>query len=241
MLSALVLSKEETVIRVISRVFKDLGVEVEQFVDQKLALRKVSAKKFDAIVADDEIDCAIQLLESARDLPLCRKSVRILLAGGAAATGSSFQGATQIVLYKPLSAERVRHGLRAVRNLMAQERRSFKRVRVEMQARLSFGKVTNRQVAIEDLSDSGAAIHSDNPLPASAQLTFECTLPDFNETIKAKGEIVWQDPHGGVGIRFLDMPAHSRKRLVEWLALESSMTSNDLATSGLAAPAKAAR
>jgi CheY-like chemotaxis protein len=226
MLVALLLCSEETIIRTVTRVFKDLGVDVEICADHQAAARKLEAKKFDAIVADDEIDGATVLLEAARELPTCRKSVRIILAGGPTAVGAAFQGGTQIVLYKPLSLERVRHGLRAVRNLMAQERRGgFKRVRVDLEARLSYGKVANRPVSVEDLSDSGAAIRSESPLPASARLGFECMLPDSNELLKAKAEIVWQDTLGGVGIRFLDMPALSRKRLVEWLASESNVDS----------------
>jgi ActR/RegA family two-component response regulator len=226
MLIALLLCQEDTTIRFITRVFKDLGVDVEACCDQRAATRKLGTKKFDAIVADDAVEGASILLESAHCLPTCRKSVRIILAGGAASLGTASQAGTQIVLYKPLSLERVRHGLRAVRNLMAQERRGgFKRVRVEFEANVSYGKVVNRLVSVEDLSDSGAAIRSDNPWPASARLGFECTLPDSNEVIKAKAEIVWQDTLGGVGIRFLDMPAQARKRLVEWLASESNLDS----------------
>ncbi|MFI5069829.1 MAG: PilZ domain-containing protein [Terriglobales bacterium] len=224
--AALLLCGDETITRTVTRVFKDLGVEVEVFDDQKAAARKLGAKKFDAIVADDEVSGATMLLEAARGLPMCGKSVRIILAGGPTAIGTAFQNGTQIVLYKPLSPERVRHGLRAVRNLMAQERRGgFKRVRVDFEAKVSYGKFANKPVAVEDLSDSGAAIRSENPLPASARLSFECTLPGSHELLKAKAEIVWQDTSGGVGIRFLDMPARSRKRLVEWLASESNLES----------------
>lgn len=223
MLSALLFCEEEAAVRTVTRVFKDLGVDVDPCVDHKVALRKLAAKKIDAIVADDEIEGASLLLETARDLPQCRKTVRIILAGGPTTVNTAFDQGTQIVLYKPLSIERVRHGLRAVRNLMAQERRGgFKRVAVDLEAKLSYGKIVNKSASIEDLSDTGAALRTDNPLPASARLGFECALPDSGEVIKAKGEVVWQDTLGGVGIRFLDMPAQSRKRLAEWLALESS-------------------
>jgi hypothetical protein len=223
MLSALLLCGEDTTVRTVTRVFKDLGVDVDPCVDHKTAVRKLTAKRFDAIVADDETNGATMMLESARSLPLCQKSVRIILAGEADTVGVAFQRGTQIVLYKPLSPERVRHGLRAVRNLMAQERRSgFKRVRVELQAKLSYGKFAGRPITVEDLSDSGAAIRSENPLPTSARLGFECTLPNSNDSIKAKAEVVWRDTQGGVGIRFLDMPAQSRKRLVQWLTSESN-------------------
>lgn len=224
--AALLLCGQEAIIRTVTRVFKDLGVEVEISDDHQVATRKLAATKFDAIVADDEVHGATVLLEAARTLPTCGKSVRIILAGGPTPVGTAFQGGAQIVLYKPLSLERVRHGLRAVRNLMAQERRGgFKRVRVDFEAKLSYGKITNRPVSVEDLSDSGAAIRSESPLPASAHLVFECVLPDSNEVLKAKAEIVWQDTMGGVGLRFLDMPAQSRKRLVEWLASESNLDS----------------
>ena len=119
MLSALLLCGEDATVRTVTRVFKDLGVDVDACVDQKNAIRKMTAKKFDAIVADDEIHGATHTLEAALDLPLCRKSVRIILAGEPDSVGLAFQRGTQIVLYKPLSPERVRHGLRAVRNLMA--------------------------------------------------------------------------------------------------------------------------
>ncbi|MGH9530267.1 MAG: PilZ domain-containing protein [Terriglobales bacterium] len=225
--AALLLCGEQTIIRTVTRVFKDLGVDVEIFDDHQVAAREIAARKFDAIVADDEVNGATNLLETARSLSTCGKSVRIILAGRPTAVGAAFQGGAQIVLYKPLSSERVRHGLRAVRNLMAQERRGgFKRVRVDFEAKVSYGKVTNRPVSVEDLSDSGAAIRSDNPLPSSARIRFECTLPDSNELLKAQAEIVWQDTLGGAGIRFLDMPAQSRKRLVEWLASESNLESS---------------
>jgi len=224
MLAALLLCNEETIIRTVTRVFKDLGVEVDATTDPQIATRKLAIKKFDAIVADDEIEGAAAFLEAARTLPGCRKSVRIILAGGFATVSAGAQGGSQIVLYKPLSLERVRHGLRAVRNLMAQERRGgFKRVRVDFEAKVSYGKVIGKAVAVEDLSDTGAAIRSDDTLPPSARLGFECTLPDTTEVLKAKGEIVWQDTLGGAGVRFLDMPAQSRKRLGEWLASESSV------------------
>ena len=231
MLSALLLCEEEATVRIVTRVFKDLGVDVEICLDEKTALRKLNAKKFDALIADDEINGAPLLLETARDLPECRKTIRIILVGQPTSVGAAFEQGTQIVLYKPLSIERVRHGLRAVRNLMAQERRGgYKRVPVEIQAKLSYGKFVNRTTTVEDLSDSGAALRCENPLPASARLGFECILPNSEQPIKAKAEVVWQDTRGGVGIRFLDMPAQSRKRLVDWLTLESLTLESEAAS-----------
>ena len=152
MLSALLLCGEDATVRTVTRVFKDLGVDVDACVDQKNAIRKMTAKKFDAIIADDEIHGATHTLEAALDFPLCQIS-KNHTGGKSDSVGLAFERGTQIVLYKPLSPERVRHGLRAVRNLMAQERRGgFKRVRVELQATLSYGKFSGKPITVEDLA-----------------------------------------------------------------------------------------
>src|SRR5262249_28141672 len=117
MLRTLLLCQDDRVVRTMTRVFKDLSVDVEPCLEQSAAINKVTAKRFDAIVADDQVGGGKELLESVKELPNCRKSVKILLAGEPTTIGVAFQSGIHIVLYKPLSPERVRHGLRAVRNL----------------------------------------------------------------------------------------------------------------------------
>jgi hypothetical protein len=173
---------------------------------------------------DDQVEGAPLVLDSSRQLVTCRKSVRIVLADTPTSIGSAFQTGTQIVLYKPLSTERVRHGLRAVRNLMAQERRrGSKRVQVEVAAKLNYGRGRSIAVIVEDLSDSGAAIRSSSRLSGAPQFMFECSLPDVPELLKAKAEFVWRDEGGMCGIHFTDMSASSRKALLVWIK-ERSVT-----------------
>jgi DNA-binding response OmpR family regulator len=202
----------------VTRVFKDLGVEVDHCLDRNAAIHKLAGKKFDAIVADDCVAGASQLLEAARDLPSCNKSVRILLADAPTTIGDAFQLGTQIVLYKPLSAERIRHGLRAVRNLMTRERRQgVHRVRVEIPATAAFKRSSSTSVTIIDLSSSGAARRSPGPLRAAGHFSLEFELPETRDAIKATAEVVWQDTRGVSGIRFIDVAAQSRRKLVDWL------------------------
>jgi DNA-binding response OmpR family regulator len=218
MLRALLLCEDDVSTRTITRVFKDLGVGVEHCLHPLGAAKEIKTERFDAILIDDAVSGAMSILDSAQILPNCEKSVRILLAGVPTRIGIAFQTGAQIILYKPLSQERVRHGLRAVRNLMARERRRGpKRVRVDFPATLVYEKGRTCEVSIEDLSESGAALRSAAPLTNSAPFSFECVLPGTQAMLKAKAEIVWQGAGRTFGIRFTDVSALSRKMLIEWL------------------------
>ncbi len=226
MLRAMLLCADASAVQTVTRVFKDLGVEVETSSNLEAAIDQITAHKFDAIMVDDQVEGSALVLESSRQLTTCQKSVRIVLAEAPTSIGAAFQTGTQIVLYKPLSPERVRHGLRAVRNLMSQERRrGSKRVQVATAAKLNYGRSRSIDVTVEDLSDSGAAVKSAHRLPGSPHFVFECSLPDVPELLKAKAELVWRDQGGMCGIHFTDMSASSRKGLLDWIKSRSSTPS----------------
>jgi PilZ domain-containing protein len=230
MLRSLLLSRDEGTIRIIARSFKDLEVELEHCSAVKTAVQKSADARYDAIVVDDEIEDARLLLERVMEFPSCNKAVRIALAEPSAKMDAVFKTGTQIIIYKPLSTERVRHGLRAVRNLMARERRrGAKRVHTMIAARMSprNSRGTNKQVLIADLSESGAAIHFEaGDLPASTILNLDFALPGSPDRVHATAELVWQDNGGAAGLRFLDMPSYARKQLAEWLRENSKGTNS---------------
>ena len=226
MLRSLLLSRDAKTAHIIGRGFKDLEVEFDHCTDSSIVLAKVTQNRYDAIVVDDEIEQAAAILGKLIELPHCNKSVRIVLAEPVAVINAIFKAGTQVILYKPLSAERVRHGLRAVRNLMARDRRhGAARISTMLSGRVSprQARSASRQVLVADLSDSGAAIHCEaGDLPPSGSLNLEFTLPGNPEIIHATAELVWQNTNNAAGVRFLDMPSYSRKRLSLWLKEEAA-------------------
>ena len=222
MLRSLLLSQDENAARIIGRIFKDLEVEPEHCVEATLALQLIAKHRYDAVVIDDAIQQAASVLERLIEAPGYSKSVRILLADPGCSASAAFKGNTQVVLYKPLSAERVKNGLRAVRNLMARDRRrGTKRVPTMLNARVRHGRAAGVKVFISDLSDSGAAIQcGDGDFP-TGNLHLDFSLPNDPDRIHATAELVWQDNSGAAGVRFLDMASSARKRLTDWLKEES--------------------
>jgi ActR/RegA family two-component response regulator len=223
MLCSLLISADDNAARVIGRIFKDLGVECEHCAESKNALQLIAKRRFDAVVIDDSVEQAASILEKLIEAPGYSKSVRILLVDGQGTTSTAFKANTQVVLYKPLSAERVRHGLRAVRNLMARDRRrGSARVATMLSARVRHGRSSGMQAFISDLSDSGAALQCGDREVPSGNLHIDFALPNDPDRIYVVAELVWQDSEGTAGVRFMDMAMSARKRLAHWLKEEAA-------------------
>lgn len=224
MLRSLLLTRDENTARIVTRGFKDLEVELQHFPEPETALTHATNHRYDAIVVDDQVEDAHLILEKMITLPGCSKSVRIALAEPVASMNTVFKTGTQVIIYKPLSLERVRQGLRAVRNLMGRDRRrGSRRVKTMIPVRVSRRQARGayKQMLLADLSDSGAAVHCEaGDLPVSGTLNLEFALPGMTELVHTTAELVWQDDEGAAGVRFLDMPSYARKHLTQWLKVQ---------------------
>ena len=221
MLHSLLLSSDRDTVRVVTRVFKDLEVDIDHCEETFSALSQAIEHHYDAIIIDDSMEEPHVALQKLIEIPSCSTSVRIVLADPSTSLHPVFRANTQVVIYKPLSPDRVRQGLRAVRNLMTRERRrGNSRIPINLSARMSpaHSRGAGKQITITDLSETGAAIRCDlDHLPASGGVTVDFSLPNEPEIIHATGELVWQDNKERAGIRFLDMPSHARKQLARWI------------------------
>lgn len=228
MLCSLLITSDANAVRVVGRVFKDLEVECEHSTDSKAALGVIAKRRYDAVVIDDSMDGARTILEWLIEAPGYSKSVRILLAEAQCNAGAAFKAHAQVVLYKPLSSERVRHALRAVRNLMARDRRrGVARVSTMISARVRHGRTAGTQVFISDLSDSGAAIECGEDVIPSGNIHIDFSLPNDPDRIHVVAELIWQNDEGAAGIHFIDMASSARKRLAQWLKEEAAKANEE--------------
>jgi hypothetical protein len=211
------LSQNAHDVQVLTRILRSLDVEVEHWREAQDAITRLTQRQFGAIIVDDDQEGAALVLESARKLPSCKSALGIMLGRRQTSNRVGSKNA-HIVFYKPISIERVTHGLRAVRTLMARERRGGeKRIPVEIPANLACERIRNIPVLIVDLSDGGAAIRCRQQLPTSGLLTLNCLLPHTGSPIQATAEVVWQDANSQFGVRFVDVPLAARQILHEWL------------------------
>ena len=216
---SLLLCEDEPTARLVGRVFRDLGVDMEHVTEGDIAAEKIKQGSFDAVVVDDANPTGAALvLEAARTLTSSKKCLGIVLAHSQTSLGVAFGAGTHLVIYKPIAVERVRSGLTAVRNLMGRKhRRQSPRVRVEIEATLSREGKAERRAIIIDLSEGGAALRIDGTLAASEPISLACVLPGTQNPLSAKAEIVWRDSQGWLGVRFVDLSKEAQQLLREWV------------------------
>ena len=222
-LKSLLFSQNQDTVRVLTRVLEELDIAVELCTDAQSAVRKLTKQHCHAVIVDaDDERAAIVVVQTAKAAPASERPLVVVLADTQTRLRLGFDLGAHITLYKPISFDRVRHSLCAVRNLMFRERRRASRripVHIPATARLEGG--TAVPAFMSDLSEEGALLRWVRPLPASHFLTVDFLLPDTSNLIRARAEIVWQDAQGQSGLRFSHLQGVARRALVEWLKKNS--------------------
>src|SRR5712691_6170386 len=108
MLRSLLLSGDDNTVRIVRRGFKDLAVGLEHFAESEAALLHLTTHRYDAIVVYDQNEQASIVDEQLMARPANEKAISIVLAEPVATMHAVFKTGTPVILYKPLSPERVR-------------------------------------------------------------------------------------------------------------------------------------
>jgi hypothetical protein len=148
---------------------------------------------------------------------LKHKPLVLVLADKDTDVAAVFSAGVQLAIYKPITFERVRDGVRAARNLMVRERRAkCRRVPVQIMATLTVGAATGIRVRVSDLSETGASISDEYHLHLTQSVFLEFLLPETVTMVKVKAEVVWRNMHGQLGLRIVANPCAAA--LTEWLS-----------------------
>jgi len=218
-LRSLVLSCDSATVQFLTRGLKEFSVDVETCSDQEHALKRLKEQRFEAVVIDDEDRTgATVILETLGTLELSKNSLKIVVTSSQTKLASAFGSGTHLVMYKPLSADRLRHSMRALHTLM---NRRLKRdsvripVTVPVMLQLPDKKIS---ASITDIGSGGVAL-STQQVPATLKtLGLKFALPGRAEMIATSGEIVWSDVRGRVGVQFVDMEPTTRAVLSQWVS-----------------------
>jgi DNA-binding response OmpR family regulator len=225
-LLALLVSGDDSASEILGRVLPASGIAVERFSDLATAIDRLHQQRFDALVLDFEYPkAAAEVLEQARRLSSGNAPVTVALVSEPAQTRDILKSGAHFVLYKPLSDERARAGLRAVAALLNRERRRARRVPVQAPVELTLPDTRNAEGILLDLSETGMEVLTAEPQAAGVTLKFRFQLPDGSLEIQARGQVVWANPNGQAGVRFLDVEASVRNQLQIWLQAAAGTSS----------------
>ncbi len=201
---------------------RELGVELQHYSSAKAAVENFPLHSFQGVIVDDQdAPGAALLLSEVQGSARGKNTLVIALAKPDAALDAVFGAGTHLVIYKPLTHERLRNGLRAISTLMGRRRRrASPRLKVNLTATLAINELDDIPVRVLDISVGGAAISVQQPLPTAKTVTLRFALPG-EQRITTAAELVWKDVRGNVGIEFVNADREFNESLAYWMKTHS--------------------
>ena len=216
-LEALLLSRDDEVIRVLRRVLQDMSFGVQVCTGSVDADHQLAQHKFDAVIIDcDDVHGAVEVLTNLRRTPSNKNSMAFAIINGITSVQTAFELGANLALEKPISTEAAKHSLRAALGLIESERRRYYRHPVEMPVWLRFAGEEHHATA-NNLSTGGMAVKVKSALPTGGQqATVTFMLPRTRTWVEAKASIAWADGEGAAGIRFDQVSLPARENMEKW-------------------------
>jgi len=215
-LQALLVSIDDSAADVLGRVLPILGMAMDRSSDPETTIARIQQQRFDALIVDfDDPKMAEDVLQQAQKIGSAPLSVA--LVADTSKVREILSGGAHFVLYKPLSDDAAKAGLRAVAALLNRERRRAFRVPVQAPVEITLPDTRKLDGILLDLSETGMDVLTAEPQVAGSLLAFQFQLPDSALKIEAHGQVAWANPNGQTGVHFLDISSDVSAELKKWL------------------------
>lgn len=217
-LKSLLISQDAVLLGVLLPTLTNIAVNIQVCGDIKPADDLLAKCKFDAVIVDcDDLQGGPDLLNALRKTQSNARTVAFAVLNGKTSTQAAFQSGANFVLQKPLTRLNAKRCFNAALNSMVRERRRYFRHPVEMAVRIILPNTPEFSATSTNMSEGGMAIRMVGKLPNDAQAKLQFSLPGVNTSLELKGQIAWADGTGHAGIRFVEVPQHSKYQLEKWL------------------------
>jgi CheY-like chemotaxis protein len=222
-LQALLVSTDDSAADVLGRVLPLLGMAMDRSSDPETTLARIQQQRFDALIVDfDDPKAAEDVLLQAKKVG--SGPITVALVADTAKVRAILSGGAHFVLYKPLSDDAVKAGLRAAAALLSRERRRAFRVPVQAPVEITLPDTRKLDGILLDLSETGMDVLTAEPQVPGSLLNFSFQLPDGGLKLEAHGQVAWANPNGQTGVHFLDLYETVAEQLKNWVKAAASNT-----------------
>lgn len=219
-LQCLLVTKERELLELVRPALAHSGIDIEVRAETTSATEICVRRHLDGFLIDcDDVPGGRELLKTVRSSGSNRMSTIFAVVNGSTSITAAMEDGANFVLGKPLAPERFEAYLKVARVSMEREHRRYFRFAVDLPVHVHTAEESVAEGRMMNISEGGLALRlaPGGNLQGTVRLHFD--LPSLEPfTVQAKGEIVWGDPGGLLGIRFLYMGEDSRQRLQEWLS-----------------------
>ena len=196
----------------------EMGVHLYLCEEAREARSALREHRYDAVAIDcDDTHAGRTVLKSVRQARANRTAVVLAILNGDTHGADAVDMGANLVLNKPVSRELARQELHRLRTLVGVDERRFHRHGAQGTACVSFGRTVDRRADVINIAMGGMGLRLNDRIVDDEILRVRFQLPGTTTVVQAQGEIVWADPRGGVGIRFVSLSAQARAALEKWL------------------------
>lgn len=215
-LQALLVSTDDSAADVLGRVLPNFGIAMDRSSDPETTISRIQQQKFDALLVDfDDAKLAETVVEQMQRLSPA--SLSVALVADTTKVRGILSGGAHFVLYKPVTEEAAKAGLRAAAALLSRERRRAFRVPVQAPVEIALPDERKADGILLDLSETGMDVLTPEAQIPGALLGFQFQLPDSPLAVSGHGQVAWANPNGQTGVHFVDLPETLVGELKTWL------------------------
>jgi len=220
-LQALLVSSDDSAADVLGRVLPTLGIAMDRSSERETTISRIQQQKFDALIVDfDNAELSEDVLRQAQKLGT--EPLSIALVADTAKVRDILSGGSHFVLYKPLSDEAAKAGLRAAAALLNRERRRAIRIPVQAPVEITLPDTRKADGILLDLSETGMDVLTAEPQTRGSLLAFSFQLSDGSLKVEGHGQVAWANPNGQTGVHFLDLSETVIADMKAWLQAAAS-------------------
>jgi DNA-binding NarL/FixJ family response regulator len=221
-LKAILLSSNEKIVRVLRRTLSDLEIDIEHCPKAEIALRKLTRKKFEAIIVDCADPGASDVLRSVRSAGGNKRAIAVAILDPGVGMRSAFDLGAHFILYKPISAERSKSSFRAARALMKKERRRNVRLAIRIPLEMSNAQTGAQfKVTTIDLGEGGVAVSMPHRKKLNGCWQLKFTLPGDGPSFDLAAQFAWEGAARQIGLRFDNPSPEVVRELRVWVEKNS--------------------
>jgi CheY-like chemotaxis protein len=214
----LLLSHDLETVAAFRRSSGEMGIHLYLCEEAREARSALREHRYDAVAIDcDDTHAGRTVLKSVRQARANQGAVVLAILNGDTQGADALDMGANLVLNKPVSSDLARRELRRLRTLVGTDERRFARHAAEGTAYLSFGRIVDRPAKIMNLALGGMGLLVADRIVEDEILRVRFQLPGTTGVVQAQAEIVWADPQGGIGLRFVGLSGASRAALEKWI------------------------
>src|SRR5579859_3045905 len=177
LVNALLLSSDASLLGVLRRSAEELGIRPQEIASVGQAGAMLTTKRFEGIVVDtDDLEGASGFIEALRKTPSNKSSIIVAVVNGRTSPCEAFRKGANMVLEKPVTAEKLVRSLRAAHSMMTRERRRAIRLLVDTQITIKPTSGQEQRATTTDISEGGIGLDALAALNLHDTVRFRCHL-----------------------------------------------------------------